>query len=222
MDTLRLLIGVIGLLLIAGLFFYEHHRARSMQYRSIIERLLSWKKRKVGPSLGELLGTQPQDERIAASRQQQQRAVEVDEMEPMPTKPEPAVIYLALLAQEGSRFAGDELYTLLLQLGFNYGEMGIFHRLDLQGRPLISIANLHEPGSFEIDPPEQMSTAGLWLFIQLPAVSQTGSELFDELMDVATRLGENLQGRLCDAHQQPLAESEYYRMRHQAAAYDDL
>ncbi|MBF0470538.1 MAG: cell division protein ZipA C-terminal FtsZ-binding domain-containing protein [Gammaproteobacteria bacterium] len=228
MDTLRMVLLIVGVLLVGGLLFFEITREKPRHHRSLFDRLTRRKKER--PE-GSVVASSPShlfadDEMLESLRQINKKGVEdLDPLEKVSSSRngerelEPTVIYISLLAVDGSGFSGDLLYQQLGMNGFVYGDMGIFHRVGMDGKPLISIANLHEPGTFDLDTITEERFGGFWLFIQLP-LAQGGSEVLEELLDVATRLGEVLGGQLCDSQQQPLAQQEITRMRHQAALFD--
>ncbi len=130
---------------------------------------------------------------------------------------EEQVLTLTVIAGSGYAFAGESLRQIIEQLGFQYGRKKIFHRMD-GGEPLISLANIKEPGTFPVDELEEFLTPGIALFAQLPS-TQAGVELVEELFEVGELLAEQLQGELCDARGQPLSDEVRRQMRQIAEPY---
>lgn len=98
------------------------------------------------------------------------------EIQPMqqeePAQPsENNMIILYVVAPEGRQFHGINIVQHLDALGFQYGEYNIFHRhLDNSASPvLFSVANMMQPGVFDLNQMEQFTTVGLVFFMQLPS-----------------------------------------------------
>ncbi|QEP44544.1 hypothetical protein D5085_16230 [Ectothiorhodospiraceae bacterium BW-2] len=140
---------------------------------------------------------------------------------PSPSPPPPQlpeeVLTLTIRASSGYAFAGESLREIIEQLGFQFGKMSIFHRMD-RGEPLISLANMVNPGTFPDGNWEEFTTPGLAIFAQLPA-TQPGSELVEELLQLGEVLANRLQAHLCDGQGQPLAEDVKRQMRAVAEPY---
>jgi cell division protein ZipA len=119
-------------------------------------------------------------------------------------QPEQKVIVLSLMAREGNTFNGMQLLDAMELCGLNHGEMGIFHYQDLDsGKPLFSIANVLEPGSFDRDHMGELETPGLALFMRLPAPID-GEKALLTFVQQARRLKEQLSGVLTDGQRREL------------------
>ncbi|WP_373818605.1 cell division protein ZipA [Glaesserella sp.] len=100
----------------------------------------------------------------------------VTEAEPQPeqqvTESENGIITLYVVAPEGQQFRGDFVVQQLETLGFQFGEYQIFHRhIDNTTSPvLFSVANMMQPGIFDLSKIEQFNTVGLVFFMHLPSV----------------------------------------------------
>ena len=84
---------------------------------------------------------------------------------------EPQVIVLSVVMPEGQAMSGAALLPTLLTLGLKYGEMNIFHRHQDNagnGKVTFSLANMMNPGTFDLDDIENFSTQGITLFMTLP------------------------------------------------------
>ena len=83
------------------------------------------------------------------------------------------IITLYVVAPEGRQFRGDTVVQSLEALGFQYGEYKIFHRhqhLGNSASPVIfSVANMMQPGVFDLANIDYFSTVGLVLFMHLPS-----------------------------------------------------
>ncbi|MDZ7735992.1 MAG: cell division protein ZipA [Gammaproteobacteria bacterium] len=125
--------------------------------------------------------------------------------------PERLVIFY-LKAPEGHAFAGPALFDSLAAAGLVLGSMGIYHDTDSHGETVFSVANLFEPGTLETDDPDNFSTRGVALFMQLPG-PRDEQDAFERMLGKAEILAERLGGELHDEHHQPLDRETVTRIR---------
>jgi len=110
------------------------------------------------------------------------------------------VVALNIMARQGQRFDGADILTAMHDQGFVFGDMNLFHVYPDQAsreRPLCSLANTVEPGSFDMDHMAELETPGLLLFMQLPGPLEA-KLAFDRLLQLGRALSEQLDGVLCD------------------------
>lgn len=135
---------------------------------------------------------------------------------------EPALLMLYLRPQQGEAFAGPVIVRNVNAVGMRHGELGIFHHFgagDLRTeKPLFSLANMFEPGDFDLQRIEAFQTQGLVMFLNLPAALD-GAVAFELFLNTAQRLAEGLQAELLGDPRHPLAISAIEQMRRTAAAY---
>jgi cell division protein ZipA len=139
---------------------------------------------------------------------------------PEPRKaPAQKIVAVRVVAAPGTQFGGVQLAEALAADGFTFGRYQIFHRLDASGRPVVSLASLKEPGTFE---PERMAGAefrGVALFTVIPG-PQPGLQAFDELIITARALAAHLSGHLQDERGAPLTVGRIGQLRDEIAAYE--
>ena len=139
---------------------------------------------------------------------------------PEPRKaPAQKIVAVRVVATPGTQFGGVQLAEALAADGFTFGRYQIFHRLDASGRPLVSLASLKEPGTFE---PERMAGAefrGVALFTVIPG-PQPGLQAFDELIITARALAAHLNGHLQDERGAPLTVGRIGQLRDEIAAHE--
>ena len=82
------------------------------------------------------------------------------------------MVTLYVVAPEHQLFRGDVVVQNLEALGFQFGEYQIFHRhIDNATSPILfSVANMIQPGVFDLAKMDQFTTVGLVFFMQLPSV----------------------------------------------------
>ena len=144
------------------------------------------------------------------------KALEATTPEPtLEQAPVEELVVTNVLAPGGQPFAGDELFASLRGLGLKFGNMNIFHRLDSDSKKVqFSVANIVEPGTFDMSDMETIRSPGLCFFLQLPG-PENPLEAFETMLSVAHGVAEELKGELKDEQRSfmtPQTE-EHYRQR---------
>jgi cell division protein ZipA len=104
------------------------------------------------------------------------------------------------LLPEGQEIHGALLLPSLLTLGFKYGEMNIFHRHQDSagsGEVLFSLANMFNPGTFDLEEMDKLQTRGLSLFMTLPGPGEA-LQNFNLMHNAAKKLAEEFGGQILD------------------------
>ena len=137
--------------------------------------------------------------------------IHIDDNEPKPEKivktPESEntqldtqVIILSVVMPENHQMSGAALLPSLLTLGLKYGEMNIFHRhQDNAGNGAVtfSLANMLNPGSFELDTMETFVTQGVSLFMTLPNAGDPFAA-FEQMLLAAKQLATEFNAQVLD------------------------
>ncbi len=156
-------------------------------------------------------------ERRPAAEARQQTAAK-------PAPPPPDVLALYLRPARSPTFMGPVLIKALNAVGMRFGDMNIYHHFgagELRAeQPLFSLANMFEPGQFDLDGIEDFETAGLAMFIQFPAALD-GPVAFELFLNTAQRLAEALDADLLSEPKKPLDSATIENMRVVAARYSD-
>jgi cell division protein ZipA len=129
------------------------------------------------------------------------------------------IVALRVVAPLPSRFEGSLLQEALLAEHFEFGRYEIFHRLDPSGRPLISLASLREPGTFDPATMAGAAYSGVALFAVLPG-PLTAQQAFEQLFATARSLAARLGGHVQDERGVPLTAQRVVRLREDMLAFD--
>ncbi|MCW8963713.1 MAG: cell division protein ZipA C-terminal FtsZ-binding domain-containing protein [Gammaproteobacteria bacterium] len=128
------------------------------------------------------------------------------------------VIYLNLQSRDGE-IEGADLIRAMQKYDLTHGDMGIFHRLTEGSRqPLFSVANMVEPGNFDIETLSTMTTPGLTLFLRLPRTFDALHAL-DEMWATTRGLASELNADILDRNRQPFSSQKQQKMRDEVLEY---
>lgn len=129
------------------------------------------------------------------------------------------LLIINVVAAKGHRFGGEDMVRALRGQGLTYGEMNIFHRKDpLTKVKQFSIANLIEPGSFDLSELDGMSSPGMSFFMQLPG-PEDATDAFDDMISTAQHIAVELGGELRDEQMSVMTGQNREHMRQRIADY---
>jgi len=115
-------------------------------------------------------------------------------------KLEPQVIILSVVMPSNQQMFGAALLPSLLTLGLKYGEMNIFHRHEDNagnGKVTFSLANIMNPGAFDLDSMETFATRGVSLFMTLPNAGDP-FYVFEQMLNAAKQLAQEFNAQVID------------------------
>ncbi|EAT13940.1 cell division protein ZipA [Bermanella marisrubri] len=112
---------------------------------------------------------------------------------------------------------GLDLEHIFKACDMRFGEMNIFHRFEepnAQGKIQFSVVNAVEPGTFDPNNMEAISTPGISLFMSLPG-PENPMAAFDAMSEVALVFARNFSAQLQDESHSVLTPQtlEHYRQR---------
>ena len=129
------------------------------------------------------------------------------------------LLVLRLTASGQKTFVGELLVEALRRRGLRYGEMGIFHRRNPQSQKLwFSVANLVEPGHFDMAKISEFATPGLIFFLKLPGPEDPRAAL-EDMIEIASSLAGELGGELRDENMNLWSGQAQAQYRRRAAAF---
>lgn len=154
-------------------------------------------------------------EKIPSKKIQQQREQEAA-AERVGSSAEEFLV-LNVMATRKRPFQGKPLLHILQACDVRFGEMNIFHRYEKEGGegPIqFSVANVLEPGTFNLENIEDFETLGLSFFMALPGPANPMMAL-DFMVETARCIADNLGGELKDdSHSVWTGQTlEHYRQR---------
>ncbi|MBN7798970.1 cell division protein ZipA [Parahaliea mediterranea] len=118
----------------------------------------------------------------------------------LPRDVEPEAFMLNVVARDPAGFRGEDILHILLACDLRFGDMNFFHRHEQEaGRGPIqfSVANMMQPGVFDIDNMADFSTPGLVFFVTLPGPEDM-MKAFDYMLETAQAVARNLGGDVLD------------------------
>lgn len=130
------------------------------------------------------------------------------EVQPEQPEVEQEVLILSVRVSEGQSIGGARLLPTLLTLGFKYGEHNMFHRhanSNGKGPKLFTLANMYNPGTFDIDNMDHFNTQGLSLFMTLP-IEADPHQVFNMMHNAARKLAEEFSGQVLDSRRSVLTK----------------
>jgi len=242
MNELRWILLGIGVLVIAGIYFWEVFKQKRY-IRSRIENYPSFNhdnthnlsirpgdetETDVSGAIADLNVFLNDSRQDIPDREPQPLVTENAGSEPTYSAAEPAneekggqkIIVIYITAKEDQVLNGEEIAEAVEAAGMTFGAMDIYHYTP-PGQPqknLFSLANMHEPGTFDPDTASEFNTDGLAMFLCLPAAGP-GEELFDQMLGCARQIAADLDADLRNEKHEIVSPQELETFRATAAQY---
>ena len=147
---------------------------------------------------------------------------DIDDPGELPRQADTEVIILHVVARDSAVFLGKDLLEILLACDLRFGDLRFFHRHEQRaGRGPIqfSVANMLQPGVFDIDNMPAMQTRGVVFFLTLPGPRDM-ARAFDYMLETAKTVARNLRGELLDESRSVLTEQSVAHARQQVREFE--
>lgn len=135
----------------------------------------------------------------------------------LPRDIDPEVFMLNVVARDPQGFRGDDIMQILLACGLRFGDMNFFHRHEHdtgRGPIQFSVANMLQPGMFDIDNMADFTTQGLVFFVTLPGPDDM-MKAYDYMLETAQAVARNLKGDVLDETRSVLTRQTLEHARQQ-------
>jgi cell division protein ZipA len=141
----------------------------------------------------------------------------------LPRHEETKVYSLNVIARADQGFAGDEILRVLLSCGLRFGDMDFLHLSEAQrGMATIqfSVANMMQPGVFDLENMDELSTQGLMFFLTLPGPHDM-ARAFDLMLETAHTVAHNLGGDVYDETRSVMTKQYGESLRQSIREYEN-
>jgi cell division protein ZipA len=132
------------------------------------------------------------------------------------------IISILIAARAGQMLHGPDLVVAAEKAGLIYGQRNIFHRMvdkhPEQGA-VFSVANLVQPGTFDLRTIKELKTPGVHFFITLPA-AMNALDAWDAMLPTAQRMAELLDAVVLDDQKNALSRQRIAHIREDLRGYD--
>lgn len=221
MAMLRIGILVAGALLIAAIVFFGRPRKSSQGKR--IERDGA----RVEPSLaGDVAtagsGTDYSSDAVSQPELGLPGASADSDLGKRPNQDFDKIVSLYVAARAGHTLRGEDIVVAAEKTGLTFGHMNVFHRLvenHPERGPIFSMANILQPGSFDMANIRELETPAIAFFLTLPAPI-TALEAWEKLLPNVQRMAELLDGVPLDDSRNALGRQRIMHIREELRAYD--
>ena len=132
------------------------------------------------------------------------------------------VISVLVSSNDDQGFYGSQLRQLVEACGLEHGDMNIFHRFEdgpKTGSAQFSMANMMEPGTFDLLNMDHVHTPGVVFFLGLPT-TQDSMQAFDYMLETAQCLATNLGGEVLDEQRSVMRPQTIEHCRQQVREFE--
>lgn len=224
---LRIGILVAGVLLLAAIFFFGRPR-KPKQGRRVAADARPESGGPAEPSLGEMpvLDDGTSEGKPEPAARQSELGLEVPAEEnalgKRPDQDFDKIVSLYVAAKAGHMLRGEDIVVAAEKTGLVFGHLNVFHRL-VDGHPergpVFSMANILQPGSFDMAGIREMQTPAIAFFLTLPAPI-SALDAWEKMLPTVQRMGELLDGVVLDDSRNALGRQRIANIRDELRGYD--
>ena len=141
----------------------------------------------------------------------------------LPRQEDTTVYSLNVIARADQGFAGDDVLRVLLGCGLRFGDMDFFHLSEAQGGTAtiqFSVANMMQPGVFDLENMDELSTQGLMFFLTLPGPHDM-AKAFDQMLETAHTVAHSLGGDVYDETRSVMTKQYVDSLRQSIREYEN-
>jgi cell division protein ZipA len=238
-TALRVIIAVIGVLILAGIYFLGRPRSRRQGRRTAprhpgndrVEPVLGDTDvpESPGPDVGEVTSRHAQQSGRAGGEPGSPDPEALSDRDPRSragyrgrTTAVDRIVTLYVVAHADGTFDGSDIAVAAEKVGLKFGAMHIFHRLvdsRPDSEPVFSMANMVKPGAFDMQRIVELKTPGITLFVTLPG-PLPALDAWEAMLPTARRLAELLDGQLLDEDRNALGRQRIAGMRETLRQWD--
>lgn len=128
------------------------------------------------------------------------------------------IVALRLVAA-GAFWDGAQLRSALEAEGLSYGPYSIFHREREDGKSLLYVASMMEPGSFDLERMDSVAYPGISLFGVVPGPLDAPAT-FDLVLAIGRGLADRLKGQLQDEQGSTLTAQRILNLREELVHFE--
>ncbi len=138
----------------------------------------------------------------------------------IPDLPATKIVAIRMMSSADRGFSAEKLILALRDAGLRHGKFGIFHRSDEndENRSTFSVANLIEPGSFDLTRVKKDFYPGVSIFLRLPG-PVNGLDAFDDMLQTSKSLAVKLDAELLDEQGSTLSIQRERYMREEVIQF---
>jgi len=132
------------------------------------------------------------------------------------------ILAIHILAPTRQSFRGVDVDTAARSCGLIHGYMRIYNRHPddrTDKAPIFGLANMMEPGSFDVEQLEDIGTPGLTVFMTLPGPGKPLAS-FNDMLETARSVAEALGGEMQDESRSSLSIQRVENIREELREYE--
>lgn len=132
------------------------------------------------------------------------------------------LVLLYLAAKSGQTISGAELVLATEKVGLVYGYRNVYHRLAEgtgSNEPIFSMANVIQPGYFDLTQIDSLQTPGVSFFMTLPG-PVTAVRAWETMLPIAERMAQLLDAVLLDSDRNALGRQRILHIKEDLRAFD--
>ena len=137
---------------------------------------------------------------------------------PVREQGEQLILALHVMPRLAPNFTGAAVHTAIEACGLKYGRYQVFHRME-GSQSVFSVANMVEPGSFDLTTIDDSELLGLTLFMVLPG-PRGGVASYADMLATSRQLAQALDGEVLDQERSTLTRQTARHIRERIITFE--